>query len=267
MLHFNRHQMQGLEQRALDAFHQRTCAHLVQWFPRTVAWLSPQALDATIRLGLARARSHDLTPEPCVRCVIELTLRFGGDFDSDPLLPWASEVLGTDPHDDPLARADRLHEAGWGHAAQIDVDFDEGRAGATVTRIEALLRRLDEADPRPLDVAEAAVYRNRLAAALWALFPQRCTLLGDTAVQAHVERCALRAPQLGLQGAKGLALVALLAFVCGHRFDADPRLPQLGHALAVAGDGPRVDALLAQTLLALQRWQQLDRPAGHAAPH
>lgn len=65
MLHFASRQMQRFEQWALDAFHERTREHLTQWFPRTAAWLALEALDATIRAGLARARRHDLTPEPC----------------------------------------------------------------------------------------------------------------------------------------------------------------------------------------------------------
>ncbi len=100
----------ALETVAVDAFLKRTAQHLRQWFPHHCQPLPDQQLHAAIRTGWQKAKPHGLTPECCVRSYLELMCLLGSDFDTDSLLPWATETLHDQAVTDQIARGDLLHK-------------------------------------------------------------------------------------------------------------------------------------------------------------
>jgi hypothetical protein len=89
----------------------RLKAHVEKFLPHHCRALGPEGTEAAIAYGLERARRYALTSDADVYQYIDLMFAFGRDFDDDPALPWAREILNAP--DDPRAepKIDRLYHA------------------------------------------------------------------------------------------------------------------------------------------------------------
>ncbi len=94
MLQLRNHQLDALDEAGLSRFERRMEIHLDRHFSAVVRPMSSQALASTIRHGVARARHHGIGTERQVCKYINLMFVFGRDFDLDPRLPWAAQILG-----------------------------------------------------------------------------------------------------------------------------------------------------------------------------
>lgn len=235
-------QWQALQSQALEAFEQRTVRHLAHYFPRRAALAGEAALQATVRLGLERARAHHLDTEACVRCYVEAMLLMGSHFDTDPLLPWAARTLA-DPSTeaDPLGRGDRLHAQVWAFAERVAPDTRAWAAPGGPPGLAEALRQLRDEPLHAASPEATADAVRRCQPLLWRLFPARFSAVGEAAVAAHLQRSPAAAERCGLEGPRGTALAAVLGFALGHGFDRDPLLPWVADALAPAPAGPAGD--------------------------
>ncbi len=105
MLTIRRDQMRRLDEAYFECW---MISHLQRCFQRCQQ-STESALRAFIRVGINRARVHDLPIGPSMCQFIDLMMIFGSRFDRDPRLPWAGQALA-EPGP-PLRRAARLRKA------------------------------------------------------------------------------------------------------------------------------------------------------------
>jgi hypothetical protein len=102
----------------LRDFEERMVAHLAKFYPAECATLGEEQVRRLIGYGVERARSHGLTSERATCIYIDVMFAFGRDFDRDPALPWASQVLSRKDLDSSRARMVCLFARAYEHRDQ-----------------------------------------------------------------------------------------------------------------------------------------------------
>ena len=111
MLTITQEQMAVFREPAIEGYVKRTAVHLKELFPEDFAAMGEHKLDETIRQGIQRAASYGFILQGDVRRYLELSVRLGADFDSDPQFPWASSILNDESIEDAATKIDRLYFA------------------------------------------------------------------------------------------------------------------------------------------------------------
>jgi len=86
-------QMKKFSEAAIRRFEDMMVVHLSRYFPNRCKAAGEPELRRAIRYGVKRAASYKIKAQPDVCRYIDLMMALGGDFDTDPKLPWASEIL------------------------------------------------------------------------------------------------------------------------------------------------------------------------------
>jgi hypothetical protein len=207
---------------ALEDFERDMIPHLHEFSPHHAQMLGENGLRQVVRLGIERARPYGLTNPGLLRFYVELMFMYGSFFDTDPLLPWAGEVLHDGAIADPQARATRLYDRmSWYYdtVSGPDLAFDRR---ALHSRAQMLAGDSLPGDPR---------FELQLVGALFAIHPARALYVGESRLQALVRAAVEGAERHAIGTASGIALLAFLMFTKGHGFASDPLLPWARAAL------------------------------------
>lgn len=127
MLKIRKEQMGAFSFQALESFEDRIVARLNTFSPDHCQALGEEKTRKAIRYGIKRAASYGIEFERDVCLYIDQMFAFGQDFDKDPNLPWAAEILTDETIFGPTSRIDKLHETSLRHvreAAGIQDDQD-----------------------------------------------------------------------------------------------------------------------------------------------
>jgi hypothetical protein len=100
VLVIRRAQMEALRRHALEPFQALLTWRLRTSFTAQTQALSDAALEALVWAGIDRANGYGITAEPDVAGFVELMVCHGTDFDRDPAMPWAGEILNSPELDD-----------------------------------------------------------------------------------------------------------------------------------------------------------------------
>ncbi len=217
MLRIRTSQMQTFEQAAMTAFELRMVEHLRTYFPGHYRIWGPETARTVVQYGCKKAQGYELTTERNICLYLTLMATLGGNFDTDPQLPWARAIL-TDPTiSEPTTRIDRLTDQ-----AMEFLDQTVGKNDHYLNR--ALLRVRNEfaellADPSFPDVPTHAL------AMLSRLSPQRYRVVGEECLRAVVPVGIQRASDYGITTRRGQLIYLGLMFTFGSGFDSDPQLP------------------------------------------
>jgi len=111
MLTIRPDQMRVFSREALKSFEDRMVAHLAEFFPAQCKERGEEKTRETIRQGILNARKYGIVSELDVCIYIDIMLEYGDDFDVDPELPWAGQVLNDPALWDPTYRVNRLFDA------------------------------------------------------------------------------------------------------------------------------------------------------------
>ena len=104
-------QMDAFKADAIERFIDSVVLHLQECFPEACEELGELETRELVRYGIDLADSYGIDREVCVREFIEMMFLFGVEFDRDPDLPWASEILMDLSIQDQGALIDHLWEA------------------------------------------------------------------------------------------------------------------------------------------------------------
>jgi len=107
--------MEAYREVALRDFEDRVVTHLRKFYPAECANLGEEQIRRLIRYGIVRARSYGLTSERAACIYVDVMFAFGRDFDRDPSLPWASQVLNREDLSSPMERAACLFGRAYQH--------------------------------------------------------------------------------------------------------------------------------------------------------
>lgn len=86
-------QMEALSQYMQKGFEDRMVTHLNRYFQDACETLGEDLLRETIRYGIVKAKTFSFHMENDVSRYLNLMFTFGRDFDTDPNLPWAAQIL------------------------------------------------------------------------------------------------------------------------------------------------------------------------------
>lgn len=108
MLTIRPQQLDVLSEPHLKAFEDRMVAHLKDSFTKQSKSLGEPKLREVIRHGIKQAALYGIGIERDVCQYVDLMMVWGADFDRDPNLPWAGQILRT--RNDPSLKTSVLVE-------------------------------------------------------------------------------------------------------------------------------------------------------------
>ena len=110
-------QMQALARASFESWMVR---HLSEFFAEETAMLESEQMRTRISAALEQARWLGFSTETEWCRYIDLTFVLGPNFDRDPSMPWAAEILTDDRLTDCAMRMELLFEAVQVHCAGVD---------------------------------------------------------------------------------------------------------------------------------------------------
>lgn len=250
-------QIGTLEQMAMGSFEDRAYAHLKRYFPRHCDLLGETQVRKVVPIGLRKSIGYGLAAESCVQSYIDFMCLLGSGFDSDPLLPWATDTLNDRSNADPIERGDDLYDRGWAYIRHIAADYRDARGNPTSARFVEEIRAVRGMSDRPIDAAEIQAYSNYLYDRIVRVLPAKAEYVGEERIRLQVDRGIEAANGYGITSERGLLLFCVLKIILGDGFDRDPLLPWASKVLideTVADQTVRVDRLLAEGVGFLNRW-------------
>jgi hypothetical protein len=223
MLRIRNAQMQTFQQAAMAAFETRMVDHLRTYFPWHYRMWGPDTTRNVVRYGMQKAQGYGFTTERNICLYLTLMATLGGNFDTDPQLPWASARLADTTASEPTLRIDRLTDQ-----AMEFLDQTVGKNDHYLHR--ALLRVRNElseliADPSSPDLPTQAL------AMLVRIFPQKYHAVGEGRLRELVTDGIRRATETGVTTRTGRLIFIGLMFMFGSGFDSDPQLPDYARIL------------------------------------
>jgi len=216
MLQIRAQQMTAFEQAALRRFEDDMVAHLAKFAPKHCEVIGESAVRQAIRLGMERAGKYGLTNRGPVRFFIELMFMFGSDFDTDPQLMWAIEVLNDPKLLDQMIKGDRLYENA--------MDYVEVVAGTNYAYAKEALRKASRVTFEELP-APGVRFEDAVLAQLREIHPQKVEYLGEGRTRTLIAYGRMLPAKLALAPERGAALCVGAMFAFGHGFGNDPLLP------------------------------------------
>ncbi len=229
MLVIRQRQIVGLETLARRRFEDTLVDHVATYFPNHARVLGEPRVRQVIDYGLARARLHGFTSERNLCLYLDLMLMLGSNFDVDPQLPWAAEILMDPASEHPTLRIDRLTNAAMDHMDR-SAGADDGHLRRVLDGVRGdLPTRLAELD------ASSGLWSECAAALLVRLWPERCALLGAAGMQDLIHVAHESASHYGLHSRRARAIYLVCTFVLGSHFDSDPQHPWATAALKTEG--------------------------------
>lgn len=115
MLKIRREQTEAFREVEIKGFEDRMLDHLWTLFPANCEVLGDASLRRLVREGITRAARYGIDTEYGVCVFVDAMFAYGRDFDTDPSLPWALEILTSRSIRGQHLRADRLFDAALEH--------------------------------------------------------------------------------------------------------------------------------------------------------
>lgn len=217
MLRIRNSQMQTFEQAAMSAFEQRMVDHLRTYFPGHYEIWGPATARTVVQYGYKKAQEYGFITERNICLYLTLMATLGGNFNTDPQLPWASAILTDTTTPEPTTRIDRLTDQ-----AMEFLDQTVGKNDHYLNR--ALLRVRNEFAEMLADSSFPDLPTHAISM-LSRLSPQRYRVVGEECLRAVVPVGVQRASDYGITTRRGQLIYIGLMFTFGSGFDSDPQLP------------------------------------------
>ena len=93
MMTIRRAQFEEIGRRLARRWEDTMVIHLETFFPERAAELGPKGVADAIDLGVKKAAKYNIHTERDVCKFLNFMFVYGFDFDTDPELPWAHEIL------------------------------------------------------------------------------------------------------------------------------------------------------------------------------
>lgn len=244
MLVIRGEQTEAFRQAARRNFEDLMADHLRAFAPVQSKILGDAQVRKVIRLGIERAGAHSLSGRGPVRLYLELMFMLGSDFDTDPQLPWAREVLSDEAVPEQTERAGRLYDEALRFVAAVSGPNHEYERDA--------LRRVCHKRLEDFPAAD----QHSMLSHLRGVYPQRCASAGEVGLRLLVQRGVGAARECGLSAHGGETLFVGLMFAFGHGCLNDPQFPWVAATLEDRrGDDParKVERLYAKLMTYLGR--------------
>jgi hypothetical protein len=152
-----------------------------------------------------------------------MMIMLGSGFDTDPQLPWATEIFNDDSIADATARIEKLYDGAMAYLDQV-----VGKDG--VFPVEPLRSMLEYRVDQLAHLLAGGVAVGILAE-FRKIWPQKYRCVGEEQLGLLIREGMPRAQQYGLGSNQGVGFFLILMFLLGHRFDSDPQYALLSDIL------------------------------------
>lgn len=206
----------ALEQNARDQFVQELALEISE-INMANSGIDESNLQEIVYLGISRAAYFGLTQKSAVRTYVHIMLWLGSFFDTDPIVPWAREILsnpnriGSQPY---IANA--LRDESLSYLEQVN--------GASGEYVRAFCDRLIEVLKTD---GEANLVDADIRHFIERSFPKKAEHLGNRVLDALVNDSWARCKAAGFRRHKSVLAISGLRMIHGAWVYCDPQFPWL----------------------------------------
>lgn len=119
MFKISRKQMDAFSLASREGFENRMVTHLVRFFPERCLGEGENWIRQLINQGIAHAARHGIVTESDVCKYIDLMLVLGRNFDEEPDLKWAQDILWSKDLPTPGARINALYDEALRYVGRV----------------------------------------------------------------------------------------------------------------------------------------------------
>lgn len=216
-------QVKAMEAAAEDNYIGELMSHCREFAPGPVSAMTDEELRQAVTTGVGDAARSGFNLRGPVRFYIDLMLAFGSGFATDPQYPWTAEILEKDEEIGQMERAEELNEKTQEVFAGI---FGENNQ-YSLKALEKMLERVKAGIS-----FKREGFKQDMLLLLKEVYPEKFEVVGEEALKRLITDAIARGrDRYGFKAPRSMALVVVLMYAFGHRFDADPFLPWISRTL------------------------------------
>jgi len=221
MLQIRQAQMDIFRSQPRLDFERQMARYLECYFPFEAANAD---LERWVRAGLDKAALHGFLTYHESALYLALTAMLGAGFNEDPQISWAGETISSTT-ERPLDKITRVYQKGVEY-----LDAIGGPKCSWFVRAKVRVRRYD------MTALNSGIHSRtwlwRVRDELVKMYPQKASVVGETAMKQLVRSAIERAEQRGAKSAQATLIHATHMYYLGSEFDRDPCYPWAGAILA-----------------------------------
>lgn len=217
MLTIRKEQIEVFENIAIQKFYRKLIPHVYEHFPSHAKYLGENAVLAVIENGCKQALSYGFKSERDLCLYSDLTIMVGVGFDTDPQLPWATEILSDKSLKDPWDKMDKLWDRAMTYLESV-IGTEE------VFPIQAynLFRKKDYMN-HPLGSINNV--NKRIIEYFVKIWPEKFEYIRNNKLEQFISNSLYNAIRYGISHPEEQTEFTIFAFLLGHRFFIDPVYP------------------------------------------
>ena len=168
MLTIRQSQVSALEHSTVEQFQEQLISEIESFAPELCGISGPKAVREVLESGITRAESYGFQSRGSLRFFVHLIFSFGVDFDTDPQLPWAANLLQDRSIANDLERAEKLHNSMIAYAERV--------VGTNNEHAIAALSSAAKVDFGKVGISSQE-YESRAFAEMCKIYPQKVAYL------------------------------------------------------------------------------------------
>ncbi|HIJ70408.1 MAG TPA: hypothetical protein HPP87_03490 [Planctomycetes bacterium] len=248
MLKIRKEQYEELAKVALKQFENTMVEHIQAHFPKPAQISGEKAVRTTIQYGFERSKTYGFKTEHEVCLYIDLMIILGSGFDTEPQLPWISQLLKSEDFSNASKKIEALYDKVLEYLDRV-VGKDE------VLPVKAM-RKFQQYSTAQLDHK----FKNNLVQDAIDFFriiwPDKCQCIGNAALVQMFKEGNKLAKEHGISVSSGIGIYSTFMFILGHQFARDPMYPWACDILddsSIIGPTEKINRLHAKTIEILKK--------------
>ena len=217
MLKIRKEQMRAIGRVQLPTFEKQMLKHVHQHFCKHLELLGEEGVLKVIRHGYERGKEYDFSTRHEVCLFTDFMIMLGSGFDTDPQLPWVTEILKAESAHDPTERIDTLYDKVMEYLDRVIVKDQ-------VFPVEPI-RKLLNYPVGQLEQRLAGGVERGVLVEFRGIWPHKHRYVGVKQLNELIREGIDLAGTHGLTSRRGIGFYLILMFLLGHRFDTDPQYP------------------------------------------
>lgn len=201
------------EDAAMRRFEDSMIEHVRTYFPNHYQIAGEDGTRDVVRYAVERAARHGHDTERSVCFYLNVMLILGGNFDTDPQLPWAAEILA-DEIPEPEYRIEKL--------ADTAVEWFSGIAGPQNRHLNQTLLLLHRDSGTVLSAPRSGALQEHLLGVLSRISWNKYTAVGEDRLRQLIAAGLAETEIYGLASDFGATVYVAFMFVLGRGFVSDP---------------------------------------------
>ena len=215
MFTIRKHHIRALENVAKARFEDEMLEHLKNYAPKLYEIRGEQCFRKVINLGLSKSEDYELTNRGPVRFFLESMVSLGCDFDTDPQLPQAGEILSGIKTKNQATRSNNLYLYVTNHLRRCMGIKNEHL-------VSALSRITSNNHPYQWEKMLENDYSNSCLKFIFYLWPEKASHTGNTKLRTLITTGSMHADTNNIHTPKGSFIITVLMFMLGHGAINDP---------------------------------------------